>query len=137
MNFLACRDFEEKKGCKNQHKEEYAVFDRAFDIAIRVQNRQELNTETRIRDGKDTKPIIACATCPRLRIIATVIRHFPFRIESVRPHRPVRMQKRTAQGWTRAIRFQGRFILHPERREVDSFPAIEIKWNRKFGFARN
>src|SRR4029453_3435606 len=99
MNFLARRDFEEKEGCKNQHKKEHAVLDRAFDITIRVQNRQELNTETRIRDGKDAEPLIARWTRPPLRIIATVIRHLPFRIESIRAHRPVRRQKRAAKGW--------------------------------------
>src|SRR5205814_3763518 len=97
----------------------------------------QLNTETRIRDGKDTEPLIAGATCPRLRIIATVIRDLPFRIESVRAYRPIRRQKRAAKGWIGPIRFQGRLILHPERREINSFAPVEIEWNGKFGLARN
>src|SRR5438874_11409765 len=35
------------------------------------------------------------------------------------------------------IRFQSRFVLHPERRKEDSLAAIEIEWNGKFDFARN
>src|ERR1044072_5294205 len=136
MNFLSRRDFEEKEGCKNKHKKKHTVFDRAFDISIRVQNRQELNTESRIRDGKNSEALIASATCPRLRIIAAVIRHLPFRIESVRAHRSVRRQKRSAKGRIGPIRFQSRLILDPERCEVDSFASIEIEWNGKLGFAR-
>src|SRR5207248_3004456 len=85
MNFLSRRDLKEKESCKNQHKKQHTIFNRAFDVAICVQNRQKLNTETRIRNGQNTETFVAGATRPRLRIIATVIRHLPFPIESVRP----------------------------------------------------
>src|SRR5207244_7693580 len=103
--FLSRRDLKEKQSCKNQHKNQHTVFDRSFNVAICVQNRQKLNTETGIRNGKNTETLIAVATRPRLRIIATVIGHLPFRIESVRAHRPVRRQKRAAKGRIRPVRF--------------------------------
>src|SRR5438067_13855815 len=105
MNFLSRRDLKEKESCKNQHKKQHTVFDRAFSIAICVQNRQKLNTETGIRNGKNTETFIAVATRPRFRIIATVIGHFPVRIESVSAHRPVCMQKLISKGRIMPVRF--------------------------------
>jgi hypothetical protein len=48
MNFLARRNFEQKERCEDEHEEEHAVFNRAFDVTIGVQNRQELRAEKRI-----------------------------------------------------------------------------------------
>ena len=48
MNLLSRRDFEEKERGENEHEEEHTVFDRAFDVTIRVQDRQELRAEKRV-----------------------------------------------------------------------------------------
>src|SRR3954471_17626594 len=104
MNFLSRRDLKEKESCKNQHQKQHTIFDRALDVAICVQDRQKLNTETRIRNGKNTETLVAVATRPRLRIISTVIGHLPFPIESIRAHRSFRGQKRATKGRVRPVR---------------------------------
>ena len=73
MNFLSGRDLKEKESGKNQHEKKHAVLDRAFHVTIGIQNRQKLNAETRIRDGKNTETLVSCATRPGLGIVATVI----------------------------------------------------------------
>ena len=45
MNFLPRRHLKEKERRENQHEKEDAVFDRTFNVAIRIQNRQELRSE--------------------------------------------------------------------------------------------
>ena len=45
MNFLAGCNFEEEECRKNENQKEDAVLDRALDVAIRVQDRQEIRAE--------------------------------------------------------------------------------------------
>src|ERR1700730_16663824 len=97
MDFLSRRDFKEKERREDEHKKKHAVFDRALDIAIRIEDRQELRAKARVVYGGDIKTCVAAATFPLLRIIATVVRDLPFRIEAIRTNRSVRRQKRTAK----------------------------------------
>ena len=48
MNFLARRDFEQKERGEDKYEKEQALFNRAFNVTIRVQNRQELCAEKRV-----------------------------------------------------------------------------------------
>ena len=48
MNFLARGDFEKEECGEDEHEKEDAVFDRALDVAIRIQDRQELRSEHRL-----------------------------------------------------------------------------------------
>ncbi len=50
MNLLPRRHFKEKEGREDEHEKKHAVFDRALDITVRVQDRQELRAEKRIRN---------------------------------------------------------------------------------------
>src|SRR5260370_31053449 len=93
MYFLSCRHFEKKEGREDEHEKEHAVFDRALNEAIRVQDRQKLRAEERFRHGLGRKSLVAGLARPMLGIIAAVIGNFPLRIESVRTHRTVHLPK--------------------------------------------
>jgi len=45
MNLLSRRDLKEKEGRENEHEKEHTVFDRTFNVTIRIQDRQELRSE--------------------------------------------------------------------------------------------
>src|SRR5437762_745483 len=46
MNLLARSDFKEKECRKYEYQKEHAILDRALDVAICVQNRQEIRAES-------------------------------------------------------------------------------------------
>src|SRR5260370_2689331 len=83
------------------------------------------------------KPLIRAATRPTLRKIAAIIRNFPSRVKSVRPHRSFRRQKRAAKSRVGPVRLQRCSVLHAERREENSVAAVEIERNCKCNFIRD
>src|SRR4029077_5919894 len=132
MNLLARSDFEEEKCREHKHKKEHTVFNGALDVSIRVQDRQKLRAEKGFRKGLGREPFVPITAFPRLRIIATVIGNFPLRVKTIRAHRTLGRQKRTAKCRIRPVRFHGRLVLNAEWCEVNSFAAVKSEGNSKF-----
>src|SRR4029077_8699483 len=63
MNLLSGRDFEQEKSGEHQHKKKHTVLDRALDVAIRVEDRQEVGAESRAHDRLNIETLVATATC--------------------------------------------------------------------------
>src|SRR5262249_40825753 len=137
MNFLARRNFEQKECCENEYEEEHAVFDGAFDVTIRIEDRQELRAKKGIGNRLRCETLVAAAACPRLRVIPTIIRDLPFCVEAVRANRSFCGEKRAAKSRVGPVRFQCRFVLHSKRSEENSIAAIEIQRNRELNLCSN
>ncbi len=45
MNLLPRRGFKEKERREDKHEKKHTIFDRTFNVTIRIQDRQELRSE--------------------------------------------------------------------------------------------